>query len=51
MQLFRVTCSLSFTFLSNLGTTQYRHNQSEVELRHYIEFYEREHLQADFSEK
>ena len=51
MQLFRVTCSLSFSFLSNLGTTQYRHNQSEVELMHYIEFYEREHLKYDFSEK
>ena len=37
--------------LTNLGTTQYRHNQSEVELRHYIEVYEGEHLKTDFFDK
>ena len=37
--------------LSSLGTTQYRHNQSEVELRHQIEVYEGEHLKTDFSDK
>ena len=37
--------------LSSLGTTQYRHNQSEVELRHYIEVNEGESLKADFFDK
>ena len=37
--------------LSSLGTTQCRHNQSEVELRHYIEVNEGESLKADFFDK
>ena len=37
--------------LSNLGTTQYRHNENEAELKHYIEVYEAEHLKNDFFDK
>ena len=37
--------------LTNLGNTQYRHNQSEVELKHYIEVYEGEYLKTDFFNK
>ena len=36
---------------TNLGTTQYTHNQSEVESRDYIEVYERENLKTDFFDK
>ena len=37
--------------LSSFGTMQYKHDQSEVELRHYIEVYEGEHLKTDFFDK
>ena len=37
--------------LSSFGTTQYRHNQSEVELRHYIVVNEGESLKAEFFDK
>ena len=37
--------------LSILGITQYRPNQGELELRHYIEAYKGEHLKTNFFDK
>ena len=37
--------------LSSLGTTQYRHSHSEIELGHYIELYDGEHLKTKFFDK
>ena len=51
MHLFCVTSILSLVSLTNLGTTQYRHNQSEFKLRHYIKVNEGEHLKNYFSDK
>ena len=51
MYLSCVTCSFLqklLVSLSNLGTMQYRHKQSEGELRHYKEVYEGKHLKYNF---
>ena len=51
MNLFYVTFSASLNLFVNMGITYYRHNQSEAELRYYIEVYKQEHLKSDFFDK